>query len=163
MKQLLMKYWIHRLGVEILSVIFILLFLYTASSKLFAHQKFSIQLSQSTLLEPVATFLSYFIPSIEIVIAVLLAVPLLRPAGFMAAYSLMLCFTGYIAILLVSQSELPCSCGGILERLSWRAHLIVNVILTSLALAAICIQWPNRTDSKKFIAIIQGFRKPVRE
>jgi hypothetical protein len=39
------------------------------------------------------------------------------------------CFTTYIILILNFSSFIPCSCGGILEKLGWTEHLIFNFFL----------------------------------
>jgi hypothetical protein len=49
----------------------------------------------------------------------------------------MVLFTGYVIALLTTSTELPCSCGGIIEQLSWQGHLVFNSTLILLSFAAI--------------------------
>jgi hypothetical protein len=52
----------------------------------------------------------------------------------------MILFTTYIVIILNFSSFVPCSCGGILEKLGWTAHLIFNVVFIVLGIAAILLK-----------------------
>lgn len=124
---------------EIIAAVFILLFVYTATSKLFSHQTFIITLNKSPLISFASGFLSWAIPVIEILIAVLLFVPRFRGIGLIASFSLMTIFTIYIAYMLVTSSHLPCSCGGVISKLSWPQHLWLNAFLTILAATTLFI------------------------
>ncbi len=120
-----------------ISSLFILLFIYAATSKLVAFQTFTVQLAQSPLLSAYAGVIAWLIPGIEIVIAFLLLVPKSRTPALYAAFTLMVMFTAYIFIILHFSDFVPCSCGGVLEKLSWTQHLIFNVVFILLAVFAI--------------------------
>jgi hypothetical protein len=122
---------------EIISAVFILLFVYTATSKLLAHNAFLITLKETGVISFASGFLSWTIPAIEIIISFLLLIPNYRTIGLMSSFGLMLLFTIYIAYMLITSSHLPCSCGGIIGKLSWKAHLWLNIFLTMLAATAI--------------------------
>ena len=125
---------------EIISAFFILLFVYTATSKLLSHQTFVINLKKSPLIAFASGFLSWAIPSIEIIIAVLLFFPRFRRLGLLASFGLMTVFTIYIAYMLLTSSHLPCSCGGVISKLSWKEHLWLNVLFSVLAAFSLCLQ-----------------------
>jgi hypothetical protein len=124
-------------AIEIIAALFILLFVYTATSKLIAHNQFLITLEQLPIANLGSTWLSWSIPVIEIMISVLLFIPHLRMQGLKASLVLMAVFTVYVACMLISSPNLPCSCGGIINKLTWQQHLWLNVALTLLAAAAI--------------------------
>jgi hypothetical protein len=134
-----MKPTVLSKAIEIIAALFILLFVYTATSKLLSHQTFVISLHKSPLLSFASGFLAWAVPVIEIAISVLLFVPRLRRTGLVSAFGLMTLFTAYIAFMLMTSSHLPCSCGGIISKLSWQQHLWLNVFLTALAATSICL------------------------
>jgi len=125
--------------VEIIAALFILLFVYAAASKLMAHDSFVITLKTSSATRFASDLLSWVIPASEIVISLLLLMPAFRQMGLMAAFGLMSLFTIYIAWMLIASSHLPCSCGGVISRLSWRQHLLFNIVFTLLAAAGILV------------------------
>lgn len=49
-------------------------------------------------------------------------------------------FTAYIISILNFASYVPCSCGGVLEKLSWSEHLIFNAVFIVFGLAGIVLQ-----------------------
>ena len=132
-------------AIEIIAACFILLFIYTATSKLLSYETFVINIKKSPLIGFASSFLGWTIPVTEIVIAVLLFVPRYRRTGLFFSFGLMAVFTTYIAYMLIISSQLPCSCGGIISKLSWRQHLWINVFLTLVA--AIAIYFNNRLKS----------------
>lgn len=118
---------------------FILLLVYAALTKLLDYQKFVVQIGQSPLLTNYASFIAWSIPAVEILIAVLLAWPRFRLVGLYSAFILMVMFTAYIAAILSFSEDIPCSCGGVLEKLGWKEHLVFNVVFILLALAGIVL------------------------
>ena len=119
--------------IEIISLLFVILFLYTSISKLMDYTVFKEQIAQSAILAPVARWIAWILPISEILAAVLLFIPRWRLKGLYTALALMLLFTGYIVAILNFSKHVPCSCGGVLEALSWKAHLAFNGGLIALA------------------------------
>lgn len=130
----------RELIVQISSGLFILLFLYAAANKILDFQKFKVQLGQSPILTDYAGIIAWLIPAIEIGIALLLVFPKTMLTGLYASFGLMVMFTAYIYISLNFTERVPCSCGGILEKMGWTEHLIFNIFFVILGLIAIIVQ-----------------------
>lgn len=129
-----------RQGIAIaVSYLYALLFMYAAFSKLFKYEQFRVQLGQSPLLSAFATPVSVAVPALEIFIAVMLVYDRLRFFGLFLGYGLMAMFTAYIYIILNYSAFVPCSCGGILEKMTWNQHLLFNLVFVLLALVAILV------------------------
>lgn len=124
---------------EIAACLLILLFVYAGLSKLLDYHDFRFQLGRSPYLEKFAGFASWLMPASEIGAAVLLAFRKTRTAGFYLSFLLMLLFTGYIFIMLRYSSFLPCSCGGVLEALSWQQHFYFNIFFVILSLVGVLV------------------------
>lgn len=133
--------------VEIISVLLILLFVYSALSKVLEFQNFQAQLGQSPLLSAYTGFISYAVLIVEFTIALLLAFSKTRFIGLLSSFLLMVMFTAYIIVILNYSSFVPCSCGGILEKLGWKEHLIFNVVFTILAATACLICTRNKSKT----------------
>jgi uncharacterized membrane protein YphA (DoxX/SURF4 family) len=129
------KDWI----IEIISALFVVLFVYAAVTKLIDYDKFRLQLGQSPVLTAFAGTIVWLVPAIEIVIAMLLMTKRFRLAGFYAAFSLMVMFTAYIVVITRFSEYVPCSCGGVLEKLSWDQHLVFNIAFVVMATIAVVI------------------------
>ncbi len=129
----------NRILVKTISVLFIVLFVYAATSKLLDYETFTVQLSQSPLLSAYVSIIAWAVPGMEIIIAILLMTPRFRTVAFYAAFLLMVMFTAYIFIVLNFSDFIPCSCGGVLEKLSWSQHFIFNLVFILLAAFAILI------------------------
>lgn len=140
-----------RIGIETISLLFILLFMYAALVKLMDQQKFAVQLGQSPMLTRWANIIASTIPALEIVISVLLIFPRTQKAALYSALNLMVMFTAYIIIIINFSPQVPCSCGGVLERLGWTDHLAFNSFFIVLAIVAILLyDWltpANRSGS----------------
>lgn len=118
---------------EVIASVFIMVFAYTAMSKLFTHKIFLITLKKFPVLGLAGAFLSWAVPIAELLVVGLLFVPSFRKYGFVGSFGLMALFTAYIIYMLMFSSHLPCSCGGIVAKLTWKAHLWLNIFLTILA------------------------------
>ncbi len=119
------------------SLLFIVLFVYAAASKLLDFENFKVQLGQSPLLSAFASWLVWFVPAMEIILSLFLVFSKHKFWSLLAAYNLMVMFTVYIYIILNFASFVPCSCGGILEKMGWTEHLVFNLGFVVLALIAI--------------------------
>ncbi len=130
---------IKKYAVEVICLLYILLFIYAAVSKFLDFENFQVQIGQSPLLSVYASWLSWMVPVMELITASALLVPKFRFVALYASLSLMVMFSAYIFIMLNYSDFVPCSCGGILEKMSWNVHLIFNVIFVFLAILAILL------------------------
>ncbi len=128
-----------NLIVEIISYLFIMLFVYAAFSKLLDLEQFSAQIKQFPLLGALANYIAPGVPAIELLIAILFFFPKLRLAGLWASFTLMMIFSAYIIFVLNFADSIPCSCGGVIASLSWNEHLIFNMGFLFLALFGISL------------------------
>jgi hypothetical protein len=119
--------------VQLISYLFILLFVYASVSKLLEFQDFQTQLGQSPLLGAFAVPISFGVIGVELGLAFMLCLEKYRRIGLYGSFVLMVMFTAYIIIILNFTSFTPCSCGGVLESMGWTEHLIFNVFLIVLA------------------------------
>lgn len=124
---------------EIISALFILLFLYAAVSKLFEYEKFKLQLGQSPLLNSWSALIAWLVPGIEILLTILLTLQATRLIALYASFCIMVMFTTYIVVILHFSEYTPCSCGGVLETMTWSQHLIFNIVFIALAAISILI------------------------
>lgn len=118
---------------ELCSTFLLLLFVYAAVSKLMDLQQFVVQLGKSPMLNSFVNEASVGVPLVEIVISLMFFINKLRLAAFYAAYGLMVVFTVYIFFILNFSYYIPCSCGGVIQNLTWTQHLIVNIAFIVLS------------------------------
>ncbi len=120
-------------------LLFIVLFLYAATSKLLTFETFQGQLERSPYISAHSNWLVWGIPGIEYLISILLLFPKHLLTGLYMSLGLMTLFTGYIYIVLNFSDSKPCSCGGVISSLDWKEHLIFNLFFITLALIGILI------------------------
>lgn len=132
----------RKIAVDIVVFSYILLFVYAALTKLLDYQKFVVQLGQSPILTDYAQVLAVVVPFIELGISLMLIFPKTRLKGLYGAFGLMVMFTTYIVLASRFSDYVPCSCGGVLEGMTWTQHLIFNTVFVLLALIGILLQ-PN--------------------
>lgn len=142
---------------EIIAMLFIVLFTYAAITKLIDLENFKIQIGQSPLLSAYTEIVAVGVPITEIFIVVLLFLPKWRVTGLYFSFLLMTCFTTYIYIILNYSEFIPCSCGGILEKMDWKQHLIFNISCIIMALSAVILSkktsnhWLHGIKRRNFI------------
>ncbi len=134
--------------VDIICYLYMLLFSYAAISKLMVFEKFKAQIGQSSILTSFSDYIAIFIPAIELVIAIMLGFPRLRKKALFFSYYLMTLFTIYIIAVLGFSDRVPCSCGGILEKLGWTEHIFFNLIFVGLAILGIVWTKEDRVKSQ---------------
>lgn len=134
--------------IEVIACILIILFVYAGVTKMFDYQKFVSQIGQSPLLTKWSGLLAWSIPALEVVIALLLALSRTRSIGLYASFTLMTFFTAYIIAATRFSDFVPCSCGGVIEIMSWSQHLVFNVIFMALAVIGIVLEIPMKSFSK---------------
>ena len=122
-----MKPKVKTIIVEIISALFVLLFVYAALSKLEDFERFRVQLGKSPILNAFSGLVAFTIPVLELLLAACLAIKRFQYIALYAAFSLMVLFSAYIVTILNFSSYIPCSCGGILQNMSWSQHLLFNI------------------------------------
>ncbi|MCK0114941.1 MauE/DoxX family redox-associated membrane protein [Gelidibacter sp. F63206] len=128
------------------SLMFILLFVYAAVSKLLDLGIFQSQIAQSAMLTPYAKVLAWLVPIIELLLAILLFISYTRVWGLLGSAVLMFGFTIYVYLIWSYSPSLPCSCGGLLETMDWETHLCFNLSFTLLGICAWYIESGNKRN-----------------
>lgn len=126
--------------IEIIAALFILLFVYTAASKLFEFSSFRKVLSTSALIGNKAPVVAWALPLMEFGISLLLFASRTRRQGLWGA---MLLVAGYLAYMLFLSSGFSANYAGVFRNMSWTQHLIFNIFF--MLLAVLALWW----DSKK--------------
>ncbi|WP_428743300.1 MauE/DoxX family redox-associated membrane protein [Tenacibaculum sp.] len=138
---------------EIISILFIILFVYAAVSKLLDFQKFRVQVGQSPILTSLGNWIVIVVPVIEILISIGLMLPKSKLNAMYGALTLMTIFTTYIVFILNFSPYVPCSCGGILDKMGWKEHLIFNLCFVLLAIFGILLLEYKKQTYHKQISI----------
>jgi hypothetical protein len=130
--------------IEIIASLLILLFIYTGLNKLIDYSNFRFQIGRSPFIQELKDWLAIPLPVCEILLALALVFKKTREFGLYMSFLMMFIFTGYIWLMLNYAPDLPCSCGGILQAMSWNDHLIFNASFTLLTLLAIILEFRSR-------------------
>ena len=120
--------------------LFIVLFVYTATSKLLDIEQFQLQLLRFPYISKYAYWIAWGVPIVELVIAGLYLIPKLILTALYASLLLMSAFLAYIILVLNFSDYFPCSCGGIMSTMGWKDHIIFNAVFIALALLGILIE-----------------------
>jgi len=138
----------RQVVLESISALLIMLFLYASISKFLDFDRFYGEMNNQPLPNSWTPFMVWTIPSLEIAISVALIFERTRMLGFVASTVLMALFTIYAATILLHFFEyVPCSCGGIIKKLTWPQHLVFNVFFTVLSVMGIILQRRNFFNS----------------
>src|SRR5258707_8840986 len=144
----------RQVVLESISALLIMLFLYASISKFLDFQRFFGEMNNQPLPNSWTPFLIWTIPSLEIAISVVLIFERTRMVGFIASLTLMTLFTIYaVVILLHFFAYVPCSCGGVIRKLTWPQHLVFNAFFVFLSVMGIILQ---RRSSFKSIFITKN-------
>jgi hypothetical protein len=144
--------------IEIITVLNIILFLYTGIAKIMDYSVFKEQLAVSPILSFAAKPVALLLPWLEFVLVLMLVIPRWRLKGLYACLGMMVLFTAYIIALFSISKEMPCSCGGIIELLSWQQHIVFNCVFIGLNLWAIALLKKEKKVQLKEWNEESGFR-----
>ena len=140
--------------IDFIVFILILLFAYSSLSKVIEYDVFQGALSKSSILKPMASALSIAIPVSEIITCLLLATPRFFKAGLHASLLLMSIFTAYVIYILTFSKRLPCSCGGVIQKMTWHQHLYFNLAFLLISFTGVLLaRQPDLDYRKAFISL----------
>lgn len=136
---------------EMVCFLYIILFTYAAISKLIDFENFQTQLGQSPLLSAYAASISFLVIFTELGLVLALSLRVSRIKALYLSVGLMTVFTTYIILILNFSSFIPCSCGGILEKLGWTEHLIFNLFFIFIGSCSLLL---HQYDKKGIISLL---------
>jgi putative oxidoreductase len=133
---------------QLICALLVLLYVYTAVSKLADFAEFARQMRGQPLPLPVREVLVRTLPAGELLVAACLLLPRLRTAGLWLSAGLLVAFTVYVLLALAGAfPRVPCSCGGVLRSLGWRNHLYFNLVFLLLNGAALWLDAKERRSA----------------
>jgi len=142
----------RKIIIELISSLLILLFLYASVSKWLAFKSFVGDMNNQPFPNWMTPYLVWSIPSIEVLIVLLLIFDRTRLPGLYASLVLMLAFTIYtVTVLLHAFKYVPCSCGGVIRKLTWPQHLVFNLFFVGISVAGIILL--KRIQSKNAVEL----------
>jgi hypothetical protein len=92
---------------------------------------------QSPLLSAAPEFWAISVPVAEVILSGLLLFKRFRSFALHSCLTVMVAFCAYIVAITKFSHFIPCSCGGILEQMTWDQHLLFNFSFVSLGIIAI--------------------------
>lgn len=140
---------------NIVSLLLLLLFIYTAMSKFLDYDRFVFQmkLAPVPLMKWAAPILGWLIPSIETLLVIGLTIGLFITKvivkALYASIMMLSLFEIYITIMLLSGSHLPCTCGGLISQMGWGQHLLFNAFFIIIGYISIRFQKTNPSEPLK--------------
>ncbi|MEU6722808.1 MauE/DoxX family redox-associated membrane protein [Nonomuraea wenchangensis] len=138
----------------------VVVFLASAASKLRSGRALRALATSLTAMRLVgrsrATAVAAALAVSECGVALLLAVPFTRRAGFAAAVVLLAVLTAGVAVVLRRGSGVPCRCFGASPAPLSGRHLLRNLLLTAAALAGLTLPAGSLTLAGWLIALLAG-------
>ena len=123
---------------DIAALMIAVLFLYAAYSKLSDYEQSKTAMLKQVFPRSISLMLTWAIPATELTLAGLLCIPQTRLKGLYASLFLLIIFTIYIAITMNGAfGKIPCSCGGILQKMNYKTHILFNISFIILAITGI--------------------------
>jgi len=109
---------------------YVFLYFYTGIAKLQIITEFIRGNSKIPYIGKYAEQIGWGIPILEIVLAVLLIVPVykIKRIALWVSTLLMGIFTLYLALMVFFVEDRLCNCGGVIESMGWKTHIIFNVV-----------------------------------
>ncbi len=143
---------------QLVPALLIFLFTYTAGNKLAEFDFFRAQLSIYPFIKEAAPLLAVVIPLAELCVAGCLLVPATRKVGLYASSLLLICFTVYLCVMVATESNLPCSCGGVISSLTWQQHILFNLVFIILSLVGVRLERRKAEEPQSTLNSPAGFR-----
>jgi putative oxidoreductase len=144
----------RQVVLECIAALLLLLFLYASVSKFLDFKRFIDEMNNQPLPNSWTPFLVWGIPFLEIAISAALLFEYTRLLALYASLVLMTLFTIYAIMILVHFFPyVPCSCGGVIRKLTWPQHLALNLFYVALSVVGLVLQ---RSQNLKSIFITQN-------
>lgn len=145
----------------VIRVIFVVLYTYTAMEKWLNFPVYRIKMRRQHLPDSLKDLFVWGVPIIEMLVVLALILPFfistprLARIGLVANLVLMSSFTLYAGVAASGMlGYVPCSCGGVLDSMSWNFHFMFNLVLT--ALAAIGVRLHRKNGDADFFTPVCG-------
>lgn len=130
---------------DVISFAFVILFVYTAASKIATINLFTFTLSELPVIGKMNYFVARAVPAVELLVSLLLIIPKTKRTGVFASLILMFVFTIWIVLMILFAPHLPCSCGGVIQAMGWKWHVVFNLGFIGLAAFALAIYKRQQT------------------
>lgn len=119
---------------QVIVILICMLFVYAGLFKALDYQLFIADMGKSPLLVKYnKDILAPVVLGTEFLIVILLSFPATKKTGLFLAFFVMLIFTFYLSSLYFFFTNIPCSCGGILGKMSYPTHIVFNACFALMA------------------------------
>ena len=126
---------------ECISALLIMLFLYASLSKFLDFHTFTGEMNNQPLPNSWTPFLIWIIPCTEILMCIALLFERTRLIGLYASLFFMSLFTIYSLFIVFNFfGRIPCSCGGVIKKLTWNQHIALYLFFVALSICGIVLQ-----------------------
>ncbi len=141
-----------QISLWVICALLITLFLYASVSKYIDMRKFEFDMHNQPFPVWLSNIIVKTLPPLEILISLFLLIDRTRLITLYVSLFLMTLFTGYTGLVLFHFfNRVPCACGGVIQHLSWKQHLILNTFFTIISIIGIRLskQIDNKTRASK--------------
>lgn len=143
----MLRKWI----IEIIVLLLFSLFVYAATTKLMDYKMFMVQMNDQPFDDKYSVYLVWGLPILQFVIAAMLVFKRTLLAGLYSALGLLLIYSGYIALIKLNFfNHIPCSCGGVIPKLTWMQHLYFNLFFVAINVAGIVLLRQRRNSTTSY-------------
>lgn len=123
----------------------IFLWIYTGLDKLIGFDQSRKAFHNQTLSSELAEILTYMVPVVELLLALLLLFSVTRWWGYLGSILVLTVFATYVGLIWVGAfPRVPCNCAGILESLGWAEHVVLNLGLIGVAVIGLKLEERER-------------------
>lgn len=131
---------VKLVAISSIRLFLVILFVYAGLSKWINLQQFVADLNNQPFPNWMTRYLVVLIPTLELFAAISLLFSTTVKTGLYLSALLMTVFTMYTVLVLVNGFDfIPCSCGGIINHLTWKQHLLFNSFFLVLAIVGIVL------------------------
>jgi hypothetical protein len=132
-------------------VMLILLLFFTGLGKVLNHAAFVSQLHKQPLPQWTIVILSYLLPVLELGTVLLICIPQVRIWGLGLAILLMTAYSIYAYLAYIEiYGYVPCACGKVFEKMSWKQHFQFNLAVTLFAAPAWLMEYKLKNRNKNY-------------
>lgn len=133
-----------------ITAILIFLWIYAALSKLLNYEQSRMQMMNQVFTAAISRILLWAVPFAELLIVGFLLFSGSRKIGLLLSVILLFLFSGYVLLVMLNVfGRIPCSCGGIISKLSWGQHLVFNMVFLGIALLGLVFQIKEEPMGKR--------------
>jgi hypothetical protein len=126
--------------VNLISSLLVFLFLYASLSKFADFQTFRYDMNNQPFPKWLSGILVWAVPIVEVLLSVMLIMNKPRLYGLYGSLVIMSLFTIYTTLVLFKFfDKVPCSCGGIIKKLTWTQHSILNLFFVLISIIGIIL------------------------